>query len=241
MAEKEHLKQRINEGEVIVGAIVGWDTGSDRLKEILDQYPYDFFSLDSQHSPFSEEKLVDFCNMVDTVGADIHFRIKHTRHSYLIGNILDLGPTLIEVPQVENVATVYESIEHFYFPPVARRSWIGGASKGFGERGSDRIAYANWWNTYGVLWMQIESINAITNVRKIAKQGVDCVSWGPADLSFSRESNPDHPFKTDEDCVKYVVDQLEGTGIRLAYRSYDPALRDKYIDMGATVLLEVPN
>ena len=88
--------------------------------------------------------------------------------------------------------------------------------------------------------MQIESINAITDVRKIAKTGVDCVSWGPADLSFSRESNPEHPFKTDEDCVKYVVNQLEGTGVRLAYRSYDPALRDKYIDMGATVLLEVP-
>ena len=89
MAEKKHLKQRINEGEVIIGAIVGWDTGSDRLKEILDQYPYDFFSLDSQHSPFSEEKLVDFCNMADEVGSDMHFRIKHTRHSYLIGNILD--------------------------------------------------------------------------------------------------------------------------------------------------------
>ena len=67
--------------------------------------------------------------MADEVGADMHFRIKHTRHSYLIGNILDLGPTLIEVPQVENVATVDESIEHFYFPPVARRSWIGGASR----------------------------------------------------------------------------------------------------------------
>ena len=44
MAEKKHLKQRINEGEVIIGAIVGWDTGSDRLKEILDLYHYNFFS-----------------------------------------------------------------------------------------------------------------------------------------------------------------------------------------------------
>ena len=85
-----------------------------------------------------------------------HFRIKHTRHSYLIGHILDLGPTLIEVPQVENEATVDESIEHFYSPPVARRSWIGGASRGFGARGTDRIAYANWWKQFGRPGGQIE-------------------------------------------------------------------------------------
>ena len=92
-----------------------------------------------------------------------------------------------------------------------------------------------------MLWMQIESINAVTNTKKLAKKGVDCLSWGPADLSFSRESNPNHPFKTDDDCVRYVVNQLEGTGVKLVYRSYDRALRDKYIDMGATVLLEIPS
>ena len=171
----------------------------------------------------------------------MHFRIKHTRHSYLVGNILDLGPTLIEIPQVESVATVDEAVEHFYFPPVARRSWIGGDAKNLKQSGLDRVDYANWWNSYGVLWMQIESINAVTNTKKLAKKGVDCLSWGPADLSFSRESNPNHPFKTDDDCVRYVVNQLEGTGVKLVYRSYDRALRDKYIDMGATVLLEIPS
>tara|TARA_Y100000588_G_scaffold197114_1_gene211096 strand:- start:1225 stop:1950 length:726 start_codon:yes stop_codon:yes gene_type:complete len=241
MANKKQLKQRINEGEIIIGAAVSMTDGVDRLKSVLDQYPYDFFSLDSQHSPFSEHQLVDFCNLADELDIDVHFRIKHTRHSYLVGNILDLGPTLIEIPQVESVATVDEAVEHFYFPPVARRSWIGGDAKNLKQSGLDRVDYANWWNSYGVLWMQIESINAVTNTKKLAKKGVDCLSWGPADLSFSRESNPNHPFKTDDDCVRYVVNQLEGTGVKLVYRSYDRALRDKYIDMGATVLLEIPS
>ncbi len=232
------LKQRINDGDVVIGASVGWDADRARIESIIEKYPYDFLSLDSQHSPFSEHRLVEYCNMADEIGIDVHFRIKHTRHAYLVGNMLDLGPTVIEVPQVEDEATVDEAIEHFYFPPVARRSWIGGASKGLKERGASRPEYAEWWNGYGVLWMQIESINAITNTKKLAKQGVDCVSWGPADLAFSRDSNPHHPFKTDDDCVRYVVDQLEGTGVRLAYRSYDPALRNRYIDMGATVLME---
>jgi 2-keto-3-deoxy-L-rhamnonate aldolase RhmA len=240
MAEKT-LKQRINEGDLVIGAACGMDIDRAGIESILEKYPYDFLSVDSQHSPFSEHMLVDLCELADDVGIDVHFRIKHTRHAYLIGNMLDLGPTLIEVPQVETESTVDEAIEHFYFPPVARRSWIGGSSKGLKALGGDRVGYATWWNDYGVLWMQIESINAITNVKKLAKSGVDCVSWGPADLSFSRESNPDHPFKTDDDCVRYVVNQLEGTGVKLAYRSYDPALRNKYIDMGASVLLEVVN
>ena len=237
MTEKS-LKQRINDGDIVIGASAGADPDRAKIESILEKYPYDFLSVDSQHSPFSEHKLVELCEMADDIGIDVHFRIKHTRHAYLVGNMLDLGPTVIEVPQVESESTVDEAIGHFYFPPVAGRSWIGGASKGFKDRGGDRPKYAEWWNGYGVLWMQIESINAITNSKKFAKQGIDCVSWGPADLSFSRESNPDHPLKTDDDCVRYVVTQLEGTGVRLAYRSYDPALRDKYIDMGATVLLE---
>ena len=91
-----------------------------------------------------------------------------------------------------------------------------------------------------MLWLQIESIQAVTNSRKFAKSGVDCLSWGPADLSFSREANPNHPLQTDDDCVAYVVKQLSGTETKLVIRSYDPALRSKYQDMGVTVLLERP-
>ena len=39
---------------------------------------------------------------------------------------------------------------------------------------------------------------------------------------------------------EYAVRALEGTGARLAYRSYDWNLRSKYVDMSATVLLERP-
>ncbi len=88
--------------------------------------------------------------------------------------------------------------------------------------------------------MQIESIAAITAARRLAMPGVDCLSWGPADLSFSREAHPDHPFQTDDDCVRHVVKLLDGSGVRLCVRSYDPALRDKYRDMGVTMLLERP-
>ncbi len=51
------------------------------------------------------------------------------------------------------------------------------------------------------------------------------------DLSLNRQRYPDHPFQTDDDCVRYTLHQLEGTDVKLMYRNYTADLRNKYIDM----------
>lgn len=239
MNQAESLKQRINKGDFVVGVGVPMSTDRKQLETILSKDSYGYVSVDSQHSAFNEDRLVQFCAVANEVGIPAILRIKHTRHTYLIGNLLDLGPAGVEVPQVETLATVDEGIDYFYYPQVGKRS-VGGPVR-WGIKGREgRVEYANWWNAHGVLWMQIESINAVTNARALAKKGVDCLSWGPNDLAFSREANPYHALKTDDDCVRYAVKVLEGTGVRLAMRSYDPALRNKYRDMGVAVLLERP-
>ena len=239
MADADSLKKRINDGETVLGISAPISSTKDELEAILSKDSYDFVGTDSQHSAFNEERLVEFCGNAAELGTPVQFRIKHTRHTYLIGNMLDLGPFGIEVPQTETAETAQEAVDNFYFPQKGVRSWGGGARFGIQER-SDRLEYAEWWNGHGVLWLQIESVEAITKCHKLARPGVDCLSWGPADLSFSRESHPNHPFQTDDDCVRAVVSHLEGTGVRLAYRNPDPTNRARYIDMGVTVLLEQP-
>jgi hypothetical protein len=59
-------------------------------------------------------------------------------------------------------------------------------------------------------------------------------------LSFDLEAHPEHPFRTVEDCLRHVLKQVESTDTKINFRSYDPALRNKYIDMGVTVLMERP-
>ena len=84
----------------------------------------------------------------------------------------------------------------------------------------------------------METLRAVTHARQLAKPGIDCLTWGPADLSFDLEAHPEHPFRTVEACLRHVLKQLEGTDTKISFRSYDPALRNKYIDMGVTVLME---
>ena len=230
------LKRRIHEGEIIIGRGASIMADPDELRSILDEGGFDFISTDSQHSAFNEERLVTFCNVADEFDIPVQFRIKHTRHAYLIGNYLDLGPIGIEVPQVELESTVDEAVDAFYYPQVGKRSW-GGASRKVTPDQSGRLEYAQWWNENGVLWMQIESINAVTNARKIAKPGIDCLSFGPADLSFSIESYPNHFLQTVDDCAQHVAEQLKGTGVAVCLRGVDPEDRDRYIDMGITMFL----
>ena len=239
MLDAESLKQRINNGEIVLGVSAPITASKSRLEDIFSKDSYDFVGTDSQHSAFNEERLVEFCGTAGALGMPVQFRIKHTRHSYLIGNLLDLGPLGVEVPQTETEETAQEAVDYFYYPQQGKRSW-GGVSR-FGVQGrEDRLVYPEWWNTHGVLWLQIESVEAITKCHKLARPGVDVLSWGPADLAFSRESHPNHPFQTDDDCVRAVVRHLKGSGTRLAYRNPDPKNRAKYTDMGVTVLLEQP-
>lgn len=235
----KNLKQRIRDGELIYGVSVPVSANREEMKAIIDKDHYDFVMADSQHSAYNEPQLVEYCNIADSLDIPVHFRIKHTRNAYLIGNYLDLGPSGVEVPQVELESTVDEAVTWFYYPQIGIRSAGGGSRKGIAER-SDRLEYANWWNQYGVLWMQVESVSAATNARKLAKPGVDCLSFGPADLTFSIESYPHHSLKTVDDCVHHVCDQLADTEVAVCYRNGTPDTREKYAEMGVTVFLEGP-
>ena len=59
------------------------------------------------------------------LASPVQFRIKNTRHTYLIENIQDSGPKAIEVPLVEDEAVVDEVLDAFYYHQVGHRScWI---------------------------------------------------------------------------------------------------------------------
>ena len=239
MPDNDSLKQRIRAGEVVVGVSAPLDSDRSRLESILSKDTYSFLTVDSQHSPYNEEKLVAFCSTAQDLGMPVQFRIKNTRHAYLIGNVLDLGPMAIEVPLVEDEALVDEALDVFYYPQVGHRSWGGAARHGISGR-DDRLEYAKWWNEHGVLCLQMETLAAVTNARRLAKPGVDCLTWGPADLSFDMEAHPQHPFQTVDDCLRHVQQQLEGTSVRISFRNGTPDQRQKYIDMGITVFMERP-
>jgi 2-keto-3-deoxy-L-rhamnonate aldolase RhmA len=135
--------------------------------------------------------------------------------------------------------TADAALKFFYYPHTGKRSMGGTYRVGLKEH-PGRLEYAEWWNKYGVLWFQIESVEAVLNGHQLAKPRVDCLSFGPSDMSFSIEAHPNGPFKTVDDCVRHLVKQVEGKPTQICFRKYEPSQCNKYIDMGVTVLLERP-
>lgn len=233
------LKKRYRDGERLLGVGMPMTTGKDRFDQILSSEDYDFVTVDGQHAPLNEETLAAFCDMAAEADVFVNFRIKHTFLTYLIGNYLDLGPCGIEVPQVETAATVDEAVKYFYYPQEGYRS-VGGVHRRGNKQDGDFRGYAAFWNSFGVLWIQVESVDAVQNVHKLVRPGVDCISFGPTDLALSLDSHPNHALKTLDDCVKYAVKSLEGTGVGVCLRIFGADVRQQCWDLGVQVIQEQP-
>jgi 2-keto-3-deoxy-L-rhamnonate aldolase RhmA len=90
-----------------------------------------------------------------------------------------------------------------------------------------------------ILSIQVESVEAVTNIRQLAKPGITVVTFGPNDLTFSLEGHPNYPLRTVDECMRNVAAQLQGTGIRLAMGTPTKlAERGKYLEMGVTLFQE---
>jgi len=73
------LKNRIKTGEQIIGVSIPMTASKDEIGRILEKKDFDFISTDSQHSPFSEERLVQFCDYANDFGFPVNLRINNNQ------------------------------------------------------------------------------------------------------------------------------------------------------------------
>ncbi len=241
MSQSKTLRQRIQAGEVLVALRGSLTTSKSQLADIWATGRYDYIWIDGQHTAFSEQQLVDYCRAAEELDIDVQLRIPHTRFAHMVGRYLDLGPSAVLVPEVMEEETVDDALAYAYYPQFGRRSWGGAERRGLrgAAAGMDRLAYAAWWNEYVIVGIQVESVEAVTNVAKLAKPGISVVTFGPNDLSFSLEGHPSYPLQNVDDCMRNVHAQLQGTGIRMAMgTATKPSERDKYLEIGITLFQE---
>ena len=241
MSDTKTLRQRMRDGEVLVALRGSLQTTKDQLADIWSTGRYDYIWIDGQHTAFTELDLVNYCRAAEELGIDVQLRIPHTRFAHMVGRFLDLGPSAVLVPEVMEESSVDDALDFAYYPQIGRRSWGGAERRGLRTvaKGMDRLAYAAWWNDYAIVGIQVESVEAVTNVKNLAKPGISVVTFGPNDLTFSLEGHPSYPLQTVDDCMRNVAEQLAGTGVRLAMGTATvPAERDRYLEMGITLFQE---
>ena len=88
-----NLKEKIRRGDIVVGCSLSATAGnfsskgSDRarIEQLANSYPYDFFTVDSQHMPYDELALFELCAMAAEVDVPVQLRIKSPKWAYMIG------------------------------------------------------------------------------------------------------------------------------------------------------------
>lgn len=235
------LRSRLASGEQVVALRTSLQMQPQALAAALSKGNYDLIYVDTQHVPYTDSQLWEFCSTAEKLGYPVEVRIPHTRLAHMVGRFCDFGPAGILVPETLRDADVQEAIDYFYYPPIGRRSFGGGTRYGMQQRDFNTRSYADWWNETGVLGLQLESVDAIINARLLAKSGVHYVSFGPNDLQLSLDAHPYFPLRSVEACIQHVADQFRGTGIPLGIAiGLNPTERQKYIDLGLTVFQEFP-
>jgi 2-keto-3-deoxy-L-rhamnonate aldolase RhmA len=238
-----NLRARIATGEELVAlrGDIGWS--KDQLATAWSGGTYHLIWLDSQHSAYSDHALVAFTGAAEELGIPIQLRIPHTRDAHKVGRFFDLGVAGALVPEVMESSSVQDAVDFAYYGPIGRRSWGGANRLGIRTRSAPtaRREYAAWWNSTVLLSIQIESVQTVTNIKRLIRPEITHVTWGPNDLEFSLDLHPDFPLRTVEACMQNVAEQLKGKGIAIAMGTTTTTdERQKYRDLGVTIFMAAP-
>jgi 2-keto-3-deoxy-L-rhamnonate aldolase RhmA len=199
MFEGQELRQKLHSGQVCLGT---WANFVDpTVAELLSGSGYDFLMIDSEHGPMDIQNVQ--ANIMATKGSHVAPMVRVAwNDAVLIKRVLDVGAAGILAPMVRTAADVQRAVEACLYPPAGIRGFGPRRPSNYERNGADYIANAN---DNIVVWVQIEHIDAVNNIKEILRvPHLDGVFVGSNDLSGSMGllGQPRHPRVLEAiDCV----------------------------------------
>lgn len=219
------FKERMGSGEVLIGAMI--ETPEPDLAELMGTLGFDWFWIDMEHCPLDFKDVQTILQVVRGSEAATLVRVPWNDPVY-IKRALDLGPTGVIVPWVNNRDEALKAVMACKYPPDGIRGcgprrpvWY----MGFTE-------YVRKANENVVVVVQIETGDALRNLSEILSvPGVDGTMVGPADLSASLGclGYPDEPDVVE--AIKRVADAHRGTKVCPGIAS-NPRDAERHIELG---------
>ena len=138
---------------------------------------WDWIWIDSQHGQHDYRSILECVRVADSCGIASVVRVSgHDAGG--IGRVMDMRPTGIIVPMVNNAQEARVVVDASRFPPLGKRSYGGRRVIDLGSR-----EYYATANEDTLLVAQIETKEAVDNAEEIAAvDGVDVLFVGPDDM-----------------------------------------------------------
>jgi 2-dehydro-3-deoxyglucarate aldolase/4-hydroxy-2-oxoheptanedioate aldolase len=180
MYEGRELRQKLHSGQTCLGTWVNF--ADPCIYELLAGAGYDFLLMDAEHGAMDTMDVQTNLMATKATGAATVVRVAWNE-PWMIKRVLDSGAAGVLVPLVRTAEDVRRAVEASLYPPAGIR--------GFGpRRPSDyersAAAYVANANDHMVVWVQVEHIDAVNNIKEIVQvPHLDGVFIGSNDLSGS--------------------------------------------------------
>jgi 2-keto-3-deoxy-L-rhamnonate aldolase RhmA len=190
MYEGQELRRKLHAGLTCLGTWVNFTDPC--VAELLSGSGYDFLMIDSEHSAMDIESVQ--ANVMAMKGSQVAPMVRVAWNDpVLIKRALDVGAAGILAPMVRSAADVQRAVEACLYPPAGIRGYGPRRPANYERHFADYIATAN---DNIVVWVQIEHIDAVNNIKDIVRvPHLDGVFVGSNDLSGSMGllGQPRHP------------------------------------------------
>lgn len=202
------LKQRIRDGELLLGTVLNAPTSF--MASQVCKSDIDFLWIDAEHSSIWIEQL----DMVPVIARrnDVAPMIRIAWNDpALVKKAYDIGAVAVMIPQVNTAEEAERAVRYARYAPEGNRGispyWAMLAGLDFNH-------VVRTANDETVLVLQIESLEAYENLDEITQvEGIDVLFVGPTDLSATLGVITRVDSREVQSIMREVPKRLEGTGI----------------------------
>ncbi|MEW5817737.1 MAG: aldolase/citrate lyase family protein [Spirochaetota bacterium] len=225
----EKFRKKVRNGQTCVGIPI---TSSDPVvSELFGDAGYDFTWIDMEHGPIDLHTALTHVIAVRGTDTAPFIRVP-SNDPVLIKPILEFEPAGIIIPLIRTAADVVQAVQACKYTPEGIRGF--GPRRGTQYGGMDMQKYLKNANDRIMVFIQIESIEAVRNIDSIlAIKGLDGICLGPNDLSASMGilGQLDHPDLVEamDTVIKKAVNTDLYIGIAMGY---EPAKVRQWIAKG---------
>lgn len=183
---KNRLRETYAQGVPCIGTFL--QMGSPEAAECAGLAGFDFFIVDTEHSPYDLPQITACCRAAEARGITPLARISQITRGTVL-KALDAGAKGLIVPGIQTVEEVRQLIEYGKYTPIGNRGFCPTRCCGWGYGGSMAQgigAYLAQCNRDTMLIPQCETVGCLKHLEEIvALEGVDGIFIGPFDLSVA--------------------------------------------------------
>lgn len=183
---KNRLRETYAQGVPCIGTFL--QMGGSEAAECAGLAGFDFFIVDTEHSPYDLPQITACCCAAEARGITPLARISQITRGTVL-KALDAGAKGLIVPGIQTVEEVRQLIEYGKYPPIGNRGFCPTRCCGWGYDGSMAQGirvYLEQCNQDTMLIPQCETVGCLEHLEEIvALEGVDGIFIGPFDLSVA--------------------------------------------------------